>query len=86
MLITDTGSFGTAIRNRRKELGYTQAFLSQISGFSVSFLSDLENGKETAELGRALRLAQLLGLDCHLKAREEFRGFMVPESREDDRL
>lgn len=42
MLITDTGSFGAAIRGRRKELAYTQAYISQISGFSVSFLSDLE--------------------------------------------
>ena len=73
MLITATGSFGAAIRGRRKELGYTQAYISEISGFSVSFLSDLENGKETAELGRALRLAQLLGMDCHLEARGAYR-------------
>ena len=43
MLITDAKEFGLALRRRRKELGYTQAFLSEVSGFSVTFISDLEN-------------------------------------------
>ncbi|MBR6897543.1 MAG: helix-turn-helix transcriptional regulator [Lachnospiraceae bacterium] len=69
-MLTDTAlAFGRAIKERRKELGYTQAFLSEFSGMSVSFISDLENGKETAELGRALTLAGLLGLDCSLEVR-----------------
>ena len=46
--------FGMTIRNKRKKLGYTQAQLSEYTGFSTSFISDLENGKETAELGKAL--------------------------------
>ena len=70
MLTSDTRGFGEALKQRRKELGYTQAYLSEFSGFSVSFISDLENGKETAELGKALYLASLLGLDCRLEARE----------------
>ncbi|MBQ3372186.1 MAG: helix-turn-helix transcriptional regulator [Oscillospiraceae bacterium] len=69
MMITDARSFGDAIRRRRKELGYTQAFLSEFSGFSVTFISDLENGKSTAELGKAIYLANLLGLDCSLTPR-----------------
>ena len=70
MAITDAKSFGAAIRARRKTLGYTQAFLSEFSGFSVSFISNLECGKETAELGKAIYLANLLGLDCLLTERE----------------
>ncbi|MBQ6385066.1 MAG: helix-turn-helix transcriptional regulator [Lachnospiraceae bacterium] len=66
MNISDSKRFGEALRTRRKELRYTQAFLSEFSGFSVSFISDLERGKETAELGKALYLAQLLGLDVEL--------------------
>ena len=69
MLITDTVSFGKAIRARRKELHYTQGFLSEFSGLSVSFISDLENGKKTAELEKAIYLANLLGLDLWLKGR-----------------
>ena len=68
-MITDAGSFGETIRKRRKELGYTQAYLSEFSGFSVSFISDLENGKSTTEIGKALYLANILGLDCILKPR-----------------
>ena len=68
-MIKDASSFGAALRRRRTELGYTQAFVSQVSGFSVSFISDLENGKATAELGKAIFLANILGLDCILKPR-----------------
>jgi transcriptional regulator with XRE-family HTH domain len=68
-MITDAKSFGSAIRRRRKSLGYTQAFISEVSGFSVSFLSDLENGKSTAELGKAITVANLLGLDVKLEPR-----------------
>ena len=46
-----------------------QAALAEFTGFSVSFLSDLENGKQTAELGKALYLANLLGLDAELRKR-----------------
>lgn len=67
--ITDASSFGRSLRQRRKELGYTQAFLSEFSGFSISFISDLENGKSTAELGKAIYLANILGLDCKLEPR-----------------
>ena len=70
MKITDAASFGQAIKNRRKELKYTQGFVSEFTGFSVSFISDLERGKPTAELGKALYIAETLGLDVRMDARE----------------
>ena len=69
MLVSDAKSFGQALKKRRKELNYTQAYLSEYTGFSVSFISDLERGKSTAELGKAVYLANLLGLDIRLEAR-----------------
>ncbi|MBR0131405.1 MAG: helix-turn-helix transcriptional regulator [Firmicutes bacterium] len=69
MKIHDSKEFGKALRQRRKELGYTQGYISGFCGFSVSFISDLENGKATAELGKALYLANLLGLDVEIKSR-----------------
>ena len=51
--ITDSKSLGEAIRIRRKELKYTQANIAEFTGFSVSFISDLERGKATAEIGKA---------------------------------
>ncbi len=71
MKITDAASFGKALRARRKALGYTQGQISEISGLSVSFLSDLENGKRGCELEKALQVMNLLGLDCHFSARGE---------------
>ncbi len=67
--ITDAKSFGMALRERRKALGYTQSYVAEFSGLSASFISDLERGKGTTELGKAIDLANLLGLDLTLTAR-----------------
>jgi len=69
--ISNTKEFGKTIRERRKALHYTQAYLSDFTGFSASFISDLENGKPTVELGKAIYLANLLGIDCILSTRGE---------------
>ena len=71
MKVSDTNEFGLTLRNRRKALGYTQKDLAEFCGFSVSFISDLERGKSTIELGKALYIANLLGLDCSITARGE---------------
>ena len=70
-MTVDSKSFGESLRKRRKDLGYTQSFVSQFSGLSVSFISDLENGKPTVELEKAIRYANLLGLDVLVKPRGE---------------
>lgn len=69
MRIYDAADLGAAIRQRRKALHYTQAYVSEATGFSVSFISDVERGKSTVELGKVLSLANLLGLDCEMKVR-----------------
>ena len=69
MKISDSTDFGKALRKKRKALSYTQGYLSEFTGFSVSFISDLERGKPTAELGKALFLANVLGLDIEIKSR-----------------
>lgn len=57
------------LRSRRKQLGYTQAYISNFTGLSVSFLSELENGKKTVQLEKAIQVAMLLGLDLIMEAR-----------------
>ncbi|MCF0150613.1 MAG: helix-turn-helix transcriptional regulator [Firmicutes bacterium] len=71
MKINNAADFGRMLKARRKQLGYTQQYLAEYTGFSASFLSNLENGKETAEIGKALFLANLLGLDLDMNARGE---------------
>lgn len=67
--IKDVADFGKAVKNRRKELGYTQKDLSEITGISASFLSDLENGKATVELEKVLMVVSLLGLNIYCSKR-----------------
>ena len=69
MGINSAADFGKALKKRIKELGYTQRYISEFTGFSISFISDLENGKSTAELGKAIYLANMLGLDIAVNAR-----------------
>ncbi len=69
MQVNDSISLGQAIRNRRKELSYTQKYISEVTGFSMSFLSDLENGKPTCEIGKTLHIMNMLGLNLSVEAR-----------------
>ena len=69
MKIRSVEELGEAIRTRRKELHYTQAFLAEFTGFSVSFISDVERGKATAEIGKTLQLLMILGLERSVERR-----------------
>jgi y4mF family transcriptional regulator len=62
---------GNLIRKRRKALGYTQAHVAQLCGTGTRFISDLENGKPTIELGKAITVASALGIDLVPKVRSE---------------
>jgi HTH-type transcriptional regulator / antitoxin HipB len=59
----DTVVLGALLRARRKALKYTQARLAALCGTGTRFISDLENGKATVEFGKALMVAQALGID-----------------------
>jgi y4mF family transcriptional regulator len=69
--ISNMKELGRAIRDRRRELGYTQAFLADYAGVSASFLSELENGKETIQIGKMMEVTSLLGMDICLRRRGE---------------
>ena len=69
MNITDSKKIGKIIKNKRKELGYTQSYVSEFTGLSISFISDVENGKQTVELGKVLLLLNMLGLDMLIESR-----------------
>lgn len=60
--IEDARSFGQAVRAARKEAGLSQMQLAERCGCSQRFVSEVERGKSTAELGRALRLLVELGI------------------------
>jgi HTH-type transcriptional regulator / antitoxin HipB len=60
-------SIGVAIRHYREEAGLTQAQLAEMAGLNRSYLSELEQGKETEQLRRVLRILRLLGVRATLQ-------------------
>ncbi len=57
---------GALIRAARKRAGLTLVQCAGATGVGVRFLSELERGKETAELGRAMRIAAAVGLHLYV--------------------
>jgi len=55
-------AIGRLIRETRKRLGVTQRALALTSGTGPRFVIDLEKGKETCEIGKALTVVQTLGI------------------------
>jgi y4mF family transcriptional regulator len=53
---------GKLIRQTRKSLGVTQRDLALTSGTGIRFVIDLEKGKETCEIGKALTVLNTLGI------------------------
>ncbi len=66
MIIRDAKSLGEAIRKSRKEQGLTQVQLSAMANVSPRFIGELEKGKPTIELDKALKVAWLLGLNLSI--------------------
>jgi transcriptional regulator with XRE-family HTH domain len=54
--------FGLLVRERRRTLRLNQSDLALATGVTRHFIMDLEAGKATAHLGRALLVAEALGL------------------------
>jgi y4mF family transcriptional regulator len=67
MSITDTPSFGGAIRRARRQLKVTQKDLALASGTGLRFIIDLEKGKPTCQIGKALEIARTLGLRIEIQ-------------------
>jgi HTH-type transcriptional regulator/antitoxin HipB len=57
---------GSLIKATRKNLGVTQKDLALTSGTGLRFIIDLEKGKETCEIGKALTILQTLGIKLTL--------------------
>jgi y4mF family transcriptional regulator len=62
MSYLDSTTFGQAIRTARKAQGLRQDQLAGAAGVGVRFIVDLEAGKASAQLGKALQVAAVLGL------------------------
>lgn len=84
MSIKNAAEFGALVRQKRKKLGLTQEELATRCGVGVRFIVELEAGKPSCHLGKALTAATEVGLnlDDVPPARESRSG----SSAEDDPL
>jgi len=57
---------GRLVRETRTGLGVTQKALALTSGTGLRFIIELENGKETARIGKVLTVVQTLGIQLTL--------------------
>jgi len=62
MRIKTAIEFGKLIRATRKKMNLTQAGLAAASGVGERFIRELEKGKPTCQLEKALLVALMLGI------------------------
>jgi transcriptional regulator with XRE-family HTH domain len=67
--VTTAEDIGRIIRAKRDENGVRQEMAAGMSEVGTKFLSQLENGKETAELGKTLKVLRKLGLNVYIYPR-----------------
>ena len=67
MEVTNAMALGRAIRLHRKLMGLTQRDAAGLCGVGERFLSELERGKESAALGKAIQVIKRLGLHLFLE-------------------
>lgn len=67
--IDSVAALGAEIRAKRKSMGVNQEELAGMSGVGIRFLSELERGKSTCEMGKVLQVLNRLGLDLWLASR-----------------
>lgn len=60
---------GRLIREERRRQGYTQVELAEAAGVGVTYVINLEHGKQTSEIGKALHLVELLSIDLMAQRR-----------------
>ena len=55
-------TLGAAIEAERKRRKLTQGQLADLSNTSINFISQIERGKRTAQIGKVLDVLQILGM------------------------
>ncbi len=66
MTMSKIEKLGEIIRQARKEQGLTQEQLAATTGVGVRFIRELEQGKESCHIGKALTVVAMLGIDIEV--------------------
>jgi y4mF family transcriptional regulator len=65
--VASTTEFGAIVQQARKAQELTQIDLAGLSGLGTRFVIDLEQGKETIQMQKALQVLQQLGLELVIR-------------------
>jgi y4mF family transcriptional regulator len=65
----DLASLAALVRSTRIALGKSQAEFSALCGVGRRFLSELENGKPTLEIGKVMQVLAAAGIDLYTRKR-----------------
>ena len=66
MKIENTKQLGQLVKIVRQSQSLDQSTAGLLSGNGVTFMSQFENGKETVEIGRVLKLLEQLGIELSI--------------------
>ena len=64
--VESAAALGQAAKAQRLRLGMTQAELALVAGVGVRFIGELEAGKPTLQLERAVQVVRALGFELQL--------------------
>jgi len=67
MQIRDLKELAKIIKEKRKSQKITQTELAAACGIGVRYIVDLEKAKESCQIGKALRVIQMLGIKLDAK-------------------
>jgi HTH-type transcriptional regulator / antitoxin HipB len=65
-MVHTANDIGTLVRQTRKLLGVTQKDLAMTSGTGLRFISDLERGKATCQIGKVLTVLDTLAIKIQI--------------------
>lgn len=65
--IISPADIGKIVRAKRKSDGLTQADAAALCGVGTRFLGEMERGKETAQIGKMIRILHGLGLTLQIE-------------------
>ena len=66
MLVQNMKDIAFVVRKEREKQGLTQKQLAGLCNTSTRFVFAVEGGKETAQIGKVLKIINMLGLDINI--------------------
>lgn len=84
MIVRTAQCIGVMIRAQRRAQGLTQADLAARNHTTQAWISEIENGKPTAEIGMVLRIVMDLGIELGFKTAAQVEADQEYEDEADE--